>query len=353
MRSGHDMESDQPQLSQRQESLRRRREERRLEEAVASADFPQLIEWIASGHDHAAASLKHLMTLVGHSLEKRSTWICSRISHLGRSSDCTCTACDRAWQSSYNFLVDRSFGLPPSNPDAEQHFPNQAPRPTGQPPHPRSALGSQPTSLDAWSAAVRRVTRYTGVETECLRAWNKDRGLVIRLDQKSYVLDRSGQPTDLATTFRDEWERIRGEWTPGLPPPSMTDNDTLVFLRAVYSDACQWGYQGETITKRRARRNYVNEDTLSDGWAQWLDSAYGTDESSGNAMVYRCLSAFVDALHVAARGVPIGYRSTDGRESHPVFTSLERAWAATRHEPLTAPNDSLELENIADSIGDD
>jgi hypothetical protein len=332
-------------IDHRRKVLDRRREERRAAETVANANFSQLMKWIESGGTYSQAAVEHLHRPVETSIRRRSRWICSRIGHLGRSNECECETCDRAWLSSYSVLIDRTFGLPPGDRNSSHHFPGRAPRTDAGPPRTKSALGSNPTTTDEWFSAVRRVTNYTGVETDCLRAWNKERGLVVRIDQKTYVIDSDGNPTALVRRFTEEWRKIREAWRGSDPPPAMSSNDLLGFLRAVYSDATQWGYRGESITKRRARRSYVNPESLSPAWRSWLEGLDGVGNHEADDTIFTVLTAFVETLRRACN------LSSEGdlldSPLHPVFTSLERAWAATRHEPVDDQS-TIPLENIAE-----
>jgi len=151
--------------------------------------------------------------------------------------------------------------------------------------------------------------------------------------------------------LEEEWRRVRDGWKLDLAPPRMTNEDLLTFLRAVYSDACQWGYQGESVTRRRARRTYVNTDTLSIEWRRWFDHVYQPSDASGDRALFECLTRFVDALRRACEFASDGKRLVD--PLHPVFSTIERAWASTRHEPVGGTIDTTALENLPEPSEND
>lgn len=195
-----------------------------------------------------------------------------------------------------------------------------------------SALGAMPTTnpdFGGWLKAVNAQLGIAGLATDCLRQWNTDRGLTVRVDQRTYVVDAKGNPTSFFIRLVEEWEILRTHWK-GVVPPPLTEDSTLSLLRAVYLDACQWGYVESKVTRARLKAGHVRLDGFDEAWRSWLRDALR--QGDAEVVLTGCLESFIECLERACwtdkHGRPIE------KALHPVADSIAKAYSHTRHEPI-------------------
>jgi len=297
---------------------------------VSEAEFSSLIGWASSNSDLSKAAVDHLYSLTFPKLQKRSTDICERIAHLGWRGVCEHESCERAWMATFHVLVDRCFGLPAVNTEtmgdhpAVAHLPFQPPHPSPSGPAKRSALARQPGSVREWNQLVHGRLHDVGVETDSLRRWNLERGLAVRLDQKAYVRDRNERETPIMKRFREEWSGVKLPSNRSIPP--ISDSDFLTIVRILYFDACQWGYLGELVTRRRVQFLVADAVSLTHEWQSFLKEC---DEEK-NELV-QVLEAFLQCLRRACQETS-SHQQLD-TPLHPMYDHFTKAWTMTRFEP--------------------
>lgn|GEM_PF-3540692 len=319
---------------------RRRAERRRaesLERELAEMSDVELVRLArdTGDGDRAVAAAERLLAMARPLIRSRSQRHCIQLAHLGRRN-CTGITCDRAWLSCHHVVTTRVIGLPPLTAVVDtrdaRHLPGVPPDVARGPANRHSALGSMPTTdteHGGWLRAVNSQLGHAGLATDCLRQWNTDRGLTVRIDQHSYVTDSRKTPTPFYIRLVEEWERLRTVWK-GVTPPPLTADSTVSLLRAVYLDACQWGYVESKVTRSRLKAGHLRPDGFDGTWRSWLTDALDRDDSDD--LLGTCMTSFVECVERACWTDEDGH--TLQKALHPVADSIATAYSHTRHEPV-------------------
>ena len=263
-------------------------------EALRLASTP-LRDLLLSARNGNGRSLRYLLDQRQAVLFKTSKHMCRCLGHLGRFDACPGQYCDRAWSASYHTLASKVIGLSSAknkasiedNPKSETTI-----RPTTMLDdftygdiRPRSVLGAiselkfhdldDAALRESWEKMASAYLRNIGTQTDCLRTWNTERGLVARIDQSAYFLNKDKEKMPFYKNILKQWEELPEEpFTQNFKfsekPP--LDVDVLIgLIRCLYTDATQWGYAGSARTNLRLVKLLDKAPGLqTEVWKNWV-----------------------------------------------------------------------------------
>ena len=64
---------------------------------------------------------------------------------------------------------------------------------------------------ESWEKMASAYLRNIGTQTDCLRTWNTERGLVARIDQSAYFLNKDKEKMPFYKNILKQWEELPEE----------------------------------------------------------------------------------------------------------------------------------------------
>jgi len=263
-------------------------------EALHLASTP-LRELLIAARNGEGRSLRYLLDQRGAALFKTSEHMCRCLGHLGRFNACPGQYCDRAWSASYHTLAKKIVGLSSAKNEKtieQNHQIETTIRPvtvidnfTFGDIKPTSVLGKitevtfddldDVALREKWEKMASGYLRNTGTQTDCLRAWNAERGLAQRIDQKAYFVNKAGDKMPFYLNILERWATLPAELFVSrhkFSEKPILDVDVLIdLIRCLYIDATQWGYDGFDRTKLRLVKLLDRAPSLqSHIWKSWV-----------------------------------------------------------------------------------